>query len=212
MKREDWQKFAPMPKRSYDLMMAVAQSVQEEKIQKKKVSWGLVFALVLVCIAAVALAATMLDLMKASHEKQLQDGHIDFWTIEERYAFEQPYVDSLLAEADNPYHMPLNGLPDESDVQQDEAREIAVNAVKQEFGDNAFDDGRVWGEKESVYFFVYFGNERDGDREWRFAFYSRAAESKQDPIWHYEVWIDAKTGEVTKAFTDTDFLENNPGR
>ncbi len=152
------------------------------------------------------------DLMKASHEKQLKDGHIDFWSIEERHEFEKPFVEYLLAQVDNPYHMPLNGLPGEGDISLEKANELAIEAVKAEFGEGAFDDGRVWWERECVYFFEFFGNERDGDHEWRIRFDSRAKGSKKAPIPYYEVWLDAKTGEVNKVFTDRDFLKSNPGR
>jgi hypothetical protein len=151
--------------------------------------------------------------IEAEYQGQLEKGPIDFWTIEERFAFEQPWIDlrkEIIERGDDPFRTAFFGLPDEADIGQDAAQELAMQAVKDEFGEKAFDDSRMWDEV-SVYFWDYFAGEKENQHEWRFIFYSRAAESKQESIPYYEAWIDAKTGNVNKVFIWSE-LDINPER
>lgn len=147
------------------------------------------------------------DYVASIWEKEKKDGHIDFWSIEERYEHEQQWVDYLLTRDGDPYMDSLNGLPDDDDIKQDAARELSIKAVKEKFGNKAFEDGREW-IGESVYFLDYF----TGAHEWRFCFYSKPSGSKSEPIPYYEAWIDAKTGEVNKVYTHDEIISLNPDR
>ncbi len=86
MKREELMKFAPMPKRSHDLLMAAAHGVEEEKAVKKKISLSLVLALVLIFVAVAAVAATLLwdDYALKVKQTEQEKGDYEKWPAKDK--------------------------------------------------------------------------------------------------------------------------------
>lgn len=178
--------------------------------------WAVVLMVItlftLIAISTVGFAEdsierTEKEFLKAEHEAQLEKGHIDFWTIEDRYEFEKPWQDMIRARTDDIYRKAVFGLPDENDIMQEEAVKIARTAVEQEYGEGAFAENRTW-DRESIYFWDYY----TGEHEWQITFYSKENTSKNESIPFYNVRIDAKSGQVNKVDTFSELIKSNPGR
>jgi hypothetical protein len=86
MKREDLMNFAPMPEKAYTSLMKAARSVEEERPMKKKLSVGLVLAIVLMLITVTVLAAALLsgkDFVQEVLHPKAQENQSQSWTEEE---------------------------------------------------------------------------------------------------------------------------------
>ena len=81
MKRTDLERaYTPIPQECHNAMMQAAHSVQEEPIMKKKVSAILVFAIVTVLLAGIALAAaTLQGTGKQILETEQTEGYYENW-------------------------------------------------------------------------------------------------------------------------------------
>lgn len=78
-----------------------------------------------------------------------------FWTIEEKYAFEQAYLHIFLAE---PEVVCLSTLPKEDEPQQDAIMVIAEEAIAEQYGPNALHP--LYDRKDCVRLVEYFTGER----------------------------------------------------
>jgi hypothetical protein len=111
MKRNELEAaFTPIPKDCYDALMSAAQSVQEERIVKRKLSVALVFAISLVLIAGVALAValSLRDTGRQVIQTEQTEGYYEVWPEAEKvslvnalvelgYTEKTPEIESLLA-------------------------------------------------------------------------------------------------------------------
>lgn len=174
---------------------------------KKTLLWLLVLMMSMPLMAVAGEERTEEAFIKALHAAQVEKGHIDFWTVEERFEFQEPWQDMIRARTDDPYRKALFGLPDAADIDQDRAVQLAKDAVRKAYGNQAFDAGRDW-DRESIYFWVY----DTGEHEWQITFYSKESGSSAESIPYYDVRIDAKLGTVTKVETFSDLIRSNPGR
>ena len=134
MKREELMKFAPLPKRSHDLLMAAAHSVEEEKTVKKKMSVALVFILVMVLIAGVALAAISLrDTARQIVETEQEEGDtFGYWPVEKKIALVGALADlNYIEETAEVKQLLAHSLPEK------EADRVANEAVARFTGQEA---------------------------------------------------------------------------
>lgn len=126
MKREELKRFAPMSKRSHELMMAAAQSVKEETVMKRKVSAAVAFAMVLILAAGVALAV-VLSLQETGRkvlETEQTEGTYQYWPTGEKISL----VESL-AELGYVEKTPEVAQLLEGKLAQEEARRVADAAL-----------------------------------------------------------------------------------
>lgn len=178
---------------------------------KRKLSATLGFTLAMILIAGVACAvayqAGLLDFLEHWGKEQAEKGHIAFWSIEDKYEFEEPWQELISTNENDPYRDAVFGLPDENDIKQDDARALAIAAIKDKFGEDAFDVARIW-DREAIYFWDCYS----GAHEWVFDFYSKAENDIFESFPYYSVRIDAKTGNIRNADIHADIIEGNYGR
>lgn len=86
MKRNELEKaFTPIPEDCYRALMSAAHSVEEDRVMKKKIPMALVFAMVAVLIAGVALAVMSLrDTGRQIVETEQTDGYYAQWPIDKK--------------------------------------------------------------------------------------------------------------------------------
>ena len=107
------------------------------------------------------------------------------WTIEQRYAFAQAYIDVIEA---LPYYSSIASLPTEEELQQEEAIEVAMRAVVDTYSRDAFHASL---KRQDV---IAFNAYTTGERLWEIDFFLYRAENDVQAIYH--TIIDAVTGEL----------------
>ena len=96
MKRNELSKaFAPIPDDCYRALMSAAYNAREETVVKKKLSVALVFAIVLVLAAGVALAVVMSlrDTGRQVVQNEQVDGYYSEWPVEKKVSLVNALVE-----------------------------------------------------------------------------------------------------------------------
>lgn len=159
----------------------------------KKIFTSLVVFLLIISVGGVSLAhdpnwsdehiALSDELEKLVEEK----GQFQIWSIEDQYQWQQDNLKVISS-----YSLILLGLPNEDDMQRDEAVQTALDAVQREYGRPDFVP--VPTIEDPIFVTFIARNEEDlKDPYWQI--YLRMFDVG-DRIDHFNIQIDAKSGEI----------------
>ena len=113
MRREDLLNYAPMPEKAYDSLMVAARNVKEEEAMKKKVSVGLVFAIIMILLAGIAFAiAHFTEYAGKIADMEAEKGYYDTWEVDDRAALVKMLVESGVLPEDERVKTLLSGTLD----------------------------------------------------------------------------------------------------
>ena len=115
MRREDLLNYAPMPEKAYESLMAAARNVKEEEQMKRKLSVGLVFAVVLILLAGIAFAiARFTETAGKIADMEAEKGYYDTWSVEDRVALVGMLAESGVLPEDDRVKTLLSGTLDDA--------------------------------------------------------------------------------------------------
>ena len=107
--------YAPMPDSAYSALMAAARNVKEEKQMKRKLSVGLVFAVVMILLAGIAFAIVHFnEYASRIADMEAEKGYYDTWSVEDRVALVGMLVESGALVEDDRVKTLLSGTLDEA--------------------------------------------------------------------------------------------------
>ncbi len=183
------------------LAQQVIAKGKEKKQMKKKITLGLVLAVMLLLLSATALALTHLEELKAiwedSYERMNTYGGFYAVPMEEfdLKGFEEDYTaDTGLERKED---LVINTVPQEGDLPYEEAYLIAISAITEKFG-TPVSEIEAMGVYPEFFKSVY----NDDVSEWEFYFSPRTnvnieEDNTYPPPGEYRVYIHSPSGEVT---------------
>lgn len=132
MKREDLMKFAPMSERTHETLMTAANSVQEEKVVKKKISVAFVLAMVLVLATVTALAVTALTAYyEKTIEMEAENGSFNEWSAANKVQLVDMMIEAGIELDDEKTALLMSGSLTEGEMDQ-----LATELITGYFGFN----------------------------------------------------------------------------
>lgn len=156
--------------------------------QRRLLALCLILLLLVPAFALAQDANAMLDEIETLEAER--DLPMALWSVGDKYEFDRKYNAEMY---ENPtVGIGLYALPGDGDIQEEEAREMALAVIAERYGEDAIQDADDW--LVSTSFVEYQTDPKS--RQWTFAFILPDINRPSTYAVIFEVSLDAETGDV----------------